>query len=300
MFLRAHIAGFNHLTGNSYTRESLSDAVRNDRRVALEYERFLGETFGEALSEFRAALNEASPETNIYYCSCTRDLKFSADFARRLAGAGQKPVIRLNNGRYSRGNDAGFSAANVYDCGDDRLSERRGIRAFVGAGHLSAQSICHFGGAAELPHGRFHHGGCSGSKTLDYAAGRLRTGIRKGIPEYSGLLSGILSGTGEIAAPKAGLGVTMVLPGRKFQTHSVFHNESIDAKVEFVVSMTRLGVPGNYSKASDTVSVLNVEFIDSWSDAEIRAMLARGAILEGSAGPCAWPNAVSPGSWVWT
>ena len=33
-FCALHIAGFNHLTGNSYTRESLSDAVRNDRRSA--------------------------------------------------------------------------------------------------------------------------------------------------------------------------------------------------------------------------------------------------------------------------
>lgn len=282
-FCALHIAGFNHLTGNSYTRESLSDAVRNDRRVALEYERFLGETFGEALSEFRAALNEASPGTNIYYCSCTRDLKFSADFARRLAAPGQKPVIRLNNGRYSRETMRDFPL---------RMYTTAAMIDYLNGGEfelLSEPDTC--------PHNQY---ATSAALLNCHMAGSIMEGVAGAKhwitplaayePEsgkaYRNILAsyrGFYQELAKLQRRKQDLGVTMVLPGRKFQTHSVFHNESIDAKVEFVVSMTRLGVPGNYSKASDTVSVLNVEFIDSWSDAEIRAMLARGAILEGSA-----------------
>ena len=282
-FCALHIAEFNRLTGNSYTRESLSDAVRNDRRVALVYERFLGETFGETLSEFRAAMDEFSPETNIYYCSCTRDLKFSADFARRLAASGQKPVIRLNNGRYSRETMRDFplrmyTTAAMIDYLDGRkfdlLSEPD---TYPHNQYATSAALlnCHMAGSIME--------GVAGSKhwITSIVAYEPESGkaYRNSLTSYRGFYRELA----KLQRQKRDLGVTMVLPGRKFHSHSVFQGESIDAKVEFIVSMTRLGVPANYGRVSDTVSVLNVEFIDSWSDAEIRAMLTRGAILEGGA-----------------
>ncbi len=278
-----HIAEYNRLRKTRYTRETLSEVIRKDRETALDYEGFLGVTFAEVLSDFRAALNEQTPDMNVYYCSCTKDVKVAADFAERLAANGGKPVIRLNNGRYSRETMRDFplkmytSAAMIaYLGGTDRFELLSEADTCPHNQYATSAALlnCHMAGSIAE--------GCSGAKhwltTLTAHEPESGLAYRRILAEYRGFYRELA----ELRSQKSDLGITIPVPGKLFREHSVFQNETIDAQAEFIVALTRLGVPANYGIAAKTPVVINREFADSWSDDEIRVMLSHGAILEGS------------------
>jgi hypothetical protein len=262
----------------------LSDAIRKDRKTALDYEQFLGETFSEALSDFRAEFSKLAPEVNIYYCSCTMDLKFTAEFARRLVASGTKPVIRLNNGRYSKETMREFPLRMYTTRAMIDYLNREGEFELLSEADThpknqyftsAALLNCHMAGSIAE--------GVAGAKHWITSLSGHEPESGKAYRAILATYSGFYQELAKLQRQKRDLALTMATPGKKFLENSVFWKEFVDAQVEFVVAMARLGLPANYAPAGKNVSVLNVEFIDFWSDDEIREILKNGAIIEGEA-----------------
>ncbi len=95
-----HIAEMERLTGRAFTRESLAAAVHGEPETAQIYNGILRDSILVLARAIRDELDKVNPATRCSFCCCSQDVRHAVDIARVLAAPGQELVIRLNNGRY--------------------------------------------------------------------------------------------------------------------------------------------------------------------------------------------------------
>lgn len=94
-----HLAGFNQLTGQDYTAESLRDAIRNDRKIAEAYDAWMQQTMTEVAQIIRDAIDSVIPGHPCAFCMCSEDIRHAPETGRILQG--NAPLrIRIENGYY--------------------------------------------------------------------------------------------------------------------------------------------------------------------------------------------------------
>ena len=71
-----------------------------DDEVAHRYDKILEETMTRYFQLIRRSIDEVSPALHSSFCTVEFDFRFSAKFAKILAGDNGPAIIRINNGRY--------------------------------------------------------------------------------------------------------------------------------------------------------------------------------------------------------
>ncbi|MBE6374721.1 MAG: hypothetical protein E7055_21985 [Lentisphaerae bacterium] len=98
-FCPLHVAGFNRLTGQNHTVETLREAVQNDEKTARAYDTWLQQTMEEVAKIIREAIDSVTPGLPCSFCMCAQDIRHAPATARILRG--NAPLrIRINNGYY--------------------------------------------------------------------------------------------------------------------------------------------------------------------------------------------------------
>ncbi len=95
-----HVAEMERLTGRAFTHESLAAAVHGEPETARIYNGLLRDSILVLARAIRDELDRLDPKTPCSFCCCAQDVHHATDIARALAAPGQELAIRLNNGRY--------------------------------------------------------------------------------------------------------------------------------------------------------------------------------------------------------
>lgn len=99
-FCPLHIAEMERLAGRPFTRESLAAAVHGEPETAKLYDGLLRDSIIVHARAIRGEIDKVDPMIPCSFCCCSGDVRHAAAVARALAAPGQETVIRLNNGRY--------------------------------------------------------------------------------------------------------------------------------------------------------------------------------------------------------
>ena len=95
-----HVGEMERLTGRAFTRETLVAAVHGEPETARLYNGLLRDSILVLAHTIREETDKVDPAIPCSFCCCAMDVRHAADIARALAAPGQELVIRLNNGRY--------------------------------------------------------------------------------------------------------------------------------------------------------------------------------------------------------
>ena len=96
-----HLAEFSRRTGREWLdRETLHTALAAEPDLAAAWETLRLDTVARLARAVREAFDEVNPAIPGAFCCCEGDVGDAMPLARILAAPGQRPVVRLNNGRY--------------------------------------------------------------------------------------------------------------------------------------------------------------------------------------------------------
>ena len=95
-----HLAEMGRRARRAFTRESLAAAVHGEPETARLYNELLRDSIIVLARAIRGELDRINPAIPCSFCCCEQDVRHAAAIARALAAPGQELVIRLNNGRY--------------------------------------------------------------------------------------------------------------------------------------------------------------------------------------------------------
>lgn len=101
-FCPLHIAEMNRRTGREWTRRSLVEALKTDAGLARTYDRLLEDSIVDLVKKIRGIFDKVDPSMPGMFCCCASDVRHASRIARAAAAPGQRPILRLNNGRYCR------------------------------------------------------------------------------------------------------------------------------------------------------------------------------------------------------
>lgn len=101
-FCPLHLAEMKRRTGTEFTRESLAQALREDPATGVIYDTLLKDSIIRLATVIREELDRVNPNLPCSFCCCFYDVRHATDIAKVLAAPDQELVIRLNNGRYLR------------------------------------------------------------------------------------------------------------------------------------------------------------------------------------------------------
>ena len=100
-FCPLHLAEFSRRTGREWRdREALLSALADDPALAAAWEKLRLDTIARLARAVREAFDEVDPAIPGAFCCCEGDVGDAYPLAKILAAPGQRPALRLNNGRY--------------------------------------------------------------------------------------------------------------------------------------------------------------------------------------------------------
>ena len=99
-FCPLHLVEMHRRTGRTFTREALVEALAQEPDLARIYDRLLEDTVARVVQTVREAFDRVDPAIPGSFCCCFADVRHASRLARLAAAKGQRPVLRLNNGRY--------------------------------------------------------------------------------------------------------------------------------------------------------------------------------------------------------
>lgn len=96
-----HLAEFSRRTGREWRdREALHAALEGDSALAAAWEKLRLDSVARLARAVREAFDAVDPAIPGAFCCCEGDVGDAYPLARILAAPGQRPALRLNNGRY--------------------------------------------------------------------------------------------------------------------------------------------------------------------------------------------------------
>lgn len=99
-FCRLHQAAIGRRLGRVFTREDLLGVLRQNPEAAREYDALLLDSLMQLAGIIRDAVDETDASIPGSLSTCQFDIRHAGPLARRLAGAGNPCMIRINNARY--------------------------------------------------------------------------------------------------------------------------------------------------------------------------------------------------------
>lgn len=278
-----HLAEIGRRLGRTYTREELLDSLRKDSGTAREYDALLLDSLMQLAGVIRDAIDEVDPSIPGSFCACYGDIRHAGPLARRLAGAGNPPLVRINNARYLSPELRSFPSrmyqgavqvagldpditilAETDTCPQNRYS--------TGAHLLHAH---YTGSILEGCHGAKHW--ITRTRAYQPASG---SAYRAVLTQYHGFYETLFQAvqdstpTGYAAA---------VLPSAPVFNPAPDRVAACGSAKTWGALLGVLGLPCNYVRMPDLPALLTGEDVDLLSDDDLRRLLKNGVLLEGAA-----------------
>lgn len=278
-----HLAAIGNRLGRPFTRESLLDTLRADPAAARAFDALLLDSLLQLAGVIRDAIDETDPQIPGSFCACYGDIRHADPLARRLAGTGHAPVIRINNARYLTGEMRSFP-----------------VRMFHGAAQIAALApdVTILAETDPCPHNRYSTGahlmhahyagsileGCHGAKhwltrtkTWQPASGAA---YREILTRHHGFYEALFRAVQE-SAP-AGY-VAAALPSAPRFNPAPDRGDSGGSDKTWAAVMGVLGLPCNYARLPDLPAMLTGEDVATFPDGDLRCLLKNGLLLDGPA-----------------
>ncbi|MBO5224726.1 MAG: hypothetical protein J6C23_09475 [Clostridia bacterium] len=98
---KLHVKAFRQKSGLSLGRRQLFEQLKNEnKQVTDAYVQTQREALIEGAKAMREGLDSVNPSLFASFCCVGASTEFAWDIAKILAGKGNEPVVRINNGRY--------------------------------------------------------------------------------------------------------------------------------------------------------------------------------------------------------
>ena len=274
-FCPLHTALYNKEYGTLFTPDGLREAVSRDEAVARRMDAVLQTSMQRFARLVRDAIDHADPRIPCSFCLCAEDVRHAPAVARILAGEGQPPVIRINNGRYLQDSlrtipqwlysTARQVAALTPDitvlCEPDTCPQNR---------HSTSASML----LAHLLLSAFE--GCGGAKLWITRMAAFEpnsgTAYREALCRFAGMVDATL-----VMRPQWA-GVRIPLP-----EEPPFNFPPRQVPDGWHGTLGRMGVPIHFGKGPALVTTLSGSQIDEFSDDELGEVFQGNVLLDGSA-----------------
>ncbi len=283
-----HLAEISRRLERQLTREALLELLRQDNDAAQAYDKLLLDSLLDLAGVVRSAIDATDPAIPGSFCTCLGENRFAHAIARRLAGAGQQPVVRINNGRYLCAEMRSFPVRMAhtamqtafYDAETIILAETDTCphnRYSTGANLLHAH---YTGSILEGCHGAKHwltRIGNPWSSSQQHASG---IAYRNLLTRHRGFYEALFCAVQEsrpaayVAAALAGKPPFVPAPSQGYADGS--------AKT-WAAIIGVLGLPCNYARQSGLPAMMTGEDVEIFSDDELRQLLRHGLLLDGPA-----------------
>jgi hypothetical protein len=282
-FCPLHLAEMGRRTGRAFSRADLPDVLRGDAAIAHAYDDLLLDSLMELAGIIRDAMDATDPAMPGSFCACYGDIRHAGPLARRLAGAGNPRMVRINNARYLTDEMRTFP-----------------LRMYDGAAQIAGldADITILAETDPFPHNRYSTGaqlmhshyagslleGCHGAKhwltrikTYQPASG---TAYRSILARHHGFYETLFHA---VQASEPGGYVAAALPSDPVFNPAPDRGHAIGAGKTWGHLLGVLGLPCNYARMPALPVMMTGDEVDLFADQDIRQLLALGLVLEGTA-----------------
>lgn len=278
-----HLAEAGRRLGQEFTRETLVARLRRDPAAARSYDAVLLDSLLQLAGVIREAIDEADPGIPGSFCACYGDVRHAGPIARRLAGAGNRPVVRINNARYlcaemrsfpvrmyhGAAQVAGLDADTVILAETDPCPHNR----YSTSAHLLHSHYT--GSILEGCHGAMHW--LTRSETYQPASG---IAYRDMLSRHHGFYETLFRAVQE-SAP-AGY-VAVALPAAPVFNPAPDRGDQGASAKTWAAVMGVLGLPCNFARMPDLPAMMTGADVDVFPDDDLRCLLRNGLLLDGPA-----------------
>ncbi len=278
-----HLAECARRLGQAVTRESLCALLQSDISAARLYDDLLLDTLMQLAGVIRGAIDSVDPSIPVSFCACYGDIRHAVPIARRLAAAGQRPVIRINNARYLTAEMRSFpvrmyhGAAQIAGLSDDVTV-------------LAETDTCphnRYSTSAALLHAHYTGSileGCDGAKHWLTRLGQWQpasgAAYRATLMRHQGFYEALYRAVRE-TSPAAY--IAAALPAEPFFNRALDQGDRCGSAKTWAALLGVMGLPCNYARLPDLPSLLTGDDVELFPDADLHHLLSQGAILEGAA-----------------
>lgn len=282
-FCPLHLSEIGRRLGREFTREELVDILRKDADAAREYDAVLLDSLIRLAGVIRDAIDAKDPSIPGSFCACYGDIRHAGPLARRLAGAHNPPIVRINNARYLTPEMRTFP-----------------VRMYHGAAQIAGldPDITILAETDTCPHNRYSTGanlmhahytgsileGCHGAKhwltrthAFQPASGAAYRAI---LTQYCGFYQTLFQAVRE-SAPAAC--VAAALPSVPVFNSAPDHGNSGGSIRTWGAVMGALGLPCNYARMPNLPAMMTGEDVQLFPDEDLRLLLKEGLLLDGTA-----------------
>lgn len=299
-----HRAEIGRRLGAEFTRETLLETLRRDAAAARAFDAVLLDSLMRLAGIIRDAIDGVDPSIPGSFCACYGDIRHAGPLARRLAGAGQPRVVRINNARYLTADLRTFP-----------------IRMYHGAAQIAglAPDITVLAETDPCPHNRYSTGaylmhahyagsileGCHGAKhwltrTRSYqpASG---TAYREVLIRHHGFYETLFQAV-QTSAP-AGC-VAAALPSEPAFNPAPDRGDDGGSGKTWGTLLGVMGLPCNFARMPDLPALMTGADVGLFADADLRRLLKSGLLLEGAAAEAlvqrGWADEIGVRAEPWT
>jgi len=278
-----HLADIGRRLGREISRADLLDSLRKDPGVAREYDTLLLDSLMGLAGVIRGAIDATDPSIPGSFCACSSDIRHAGLLARRLAGAGNPRVVRINNSRYLTAEMRTFP-----------------IRMYLGAMQVAGldQDITVLAETDSCPQNRYSAGahlvhahytgsileGCHGAKHWITRTGTYQPGsgvaYREVLTKHRGFYETLFRSVQD-SVPSGY--VAAVLPSAPVFNSAPDRVAACGSAKTWGDLLGVLGLPCNYARMPDLPALLTGEDVDLFPDDDLRRLLRNGLLLEGTA-----------------
>ena len=279
-----HLSAFEKRIGKRVEREelyaTLCDTQHKDNAAFVDaYVDTVKESLLESAKAMRAGIDAVDPKLKGIFCLCGASTEFASDIATILAGEGNPPTVRVNNGNYTPAGPRYASSASM------RMAQQ--------VAYLDERVKVILAETDTCPQNRYSTGAYSlhthfTLSILEGAAGAKHWITRLGTyePESGAAYRKVLGKHRGFYETLSLLFPSLHFDGCRIPMHSVPkfsfpHGSSKDAWSYCVLE--RLGLPLYFSKHEGGAAFLDDTAADGFTDAEIEKMLSGTVVLSGAA-----------------
>ena len=287
-----HVSAFNKKYGTGLTQEELRKHLlgqaTEDRDIAEKFDTVNVESLYGAAEVIRETVDAVDPSIPGYFCTCIGDIRYAAGIEKRLAGKNHPRTIRLNDARYLQPGPANFVV---------RMQGTAIQMATIGAtDYVLAETDTYpqnrYSTSARVLHSNFTGyllEGCMGAKHWITRLGEWEPNSGKAYRAILSKYRGFYEKLSELVQNIKYTGPGTVIPKKPFMNWNrpLGNGNSYDNFEQLPSWNTYLpagfGQPVHFRKAEEGAGMLIGPECDQFSDDEIRVLLSKGLLMDGTA-----------------